>query len=373
MIDSEPSASQPRNSRVPARRSKAYRQKPVARPVYSASTRWKVQLELAPAEIALVYRQGLARGAEVRRHGTQEWRPLVTTPELRAALSARAGLPVATLAASVSTLRDAPPSRIGDASLAALAPVRLPNAPLLPSLPPPPPPIGKSASQPPPAFPGPARLGFSNAVESPALPRAPIANSDSELPVLSFTPAAAHARPAELSFVAVAAVAATLIVMLLVQRVSHWGEVRAAIDVGSSSAHARAALPSPAPAPAASPVSNPSSEIPVIAIHDLPVERGLMGALPAPRRGASPSSTLDRAAFAGAMGRAAAAARSCGAGPVQTRVVATFAPSGVPNAVHFAASPPPASLRGCILSAVARARVSPFDGEPVTVSKNISW
>jgi len=45
----------------------------------------------------------------------------------------------------------------------------------------------------------------------------------------------------------------------------------------------------------------------------------------------------------------------------------------VPSSVHFGAASPPAGLRSCILSAVARSRVTPFIGEPVTVSKNLSW
>ena len=121
MIDSQPSASQPRNSRVPSRRQTVHRPKPVSRQVLGSGARWKVQLELAPAEIALVYRQGLAHGAEVRRHGTQEWRPLVTTPELRAALAASKQLSTSLSARAVKMgVAPAPVSATGDQSLAAL-------------------------------------------------------------------------------------------------------------------------------------------------------------------------------------------------------------------------------------------------------------
>jgi hypothetical protein len=30
-------------------------------------------------------------------------------------------------------------------------------------------------------------------------------------------------------------------------------------------------------------------------------------------------------------------------------------------------------MRSCVLSAVARTRVTPFVGDPVTVSKSLSW
>ena len=126
MIYSQPSASKPRNARAAAspRRPVAGRRTAASRPELLES-RWRVQLELAPAEIAFVYQKGLARGAEVCLRGTHEWRPLVTTPELRAALSTGE-----------------------DPSLAALSLTR--RAPRqTPKSAPPPPPVSKSSPPPP--------------------------------------------------------------------------------------------------------------------------------------------------------------------------------------------------------------------------------
>jgi hypothetical protein len=187
-----------------------------------------------------------------------------------------------------------------------------------------------------------------------------------------------HARSSELSLVAVLSFAATLGAALLAQQASHWTEVRAQI------ASARPASAAPSPVFAGSlqrsvwSESVPSSA-PVVLLHDLPLEQRGAGAAGAPFKGtgrgvaSSPASGGGRGEFARAMGNAARSAQSCGEGPVHTQVVATFAPSGVPSSVHFGSTPPPTALRSCVLSAVARSRVSPFEGEPVTVSKTLNW
>ncbi len=249
MIHSEPSASQPRNARVPvaARRQPARpaRRSAASRPDVTDSARWKVQLELAPAEIAFVYRQGLARGAEVCRRGTQEWRPLVTTPELRDALAKRASLAemieVAPSAGAAQPLHQT--LAITDPALAALTLARrAPQAPK--SAPPPPPAVSKSA--PPPALLLRTPLAFAaqQLEEAPAssalLLPPPLVRTDSvpdweDTPVLPLRvapllpPPAAHlnpvrevavhhARPLERSLVAALAVVLTLAVTALTLR-----------------------------------------------------------------------------------------------------------------------------------------------------------
>jgi hypothetical protein len=290
--------------------------------VAPSKPRWKVQLELAPAEIALVYRQGLARGAEVCRRGTEDWRPLVTTPELRPALVDRSSWPDLRPSAPDSAVTQPLPTHVVPAEL---VPVHVPDA-------------------------------------------------YSDVPAAVFTPAPVvrHARSAELSLVAVLSFAATLGAALLAEQASHWTEVRAAI---ATPAPPRAARPFFAGVTQPSVWSSAlSSTAPVVMLHDLPLERagaGFKGTGRSAPSSAPPSG--GRTDFARALGQAARSARSCGEGPVHTQVVATFAPSGVPRAVHFGSTPPPAALRSCVLSAVARSRVAPFEGDPVTVSKTLSW
>jgi hypothetical protein len=227
---------------------------------------------------------------------------------------------------------------------------------------------------------------------------------DSEPAAASFTPVVMHARSTELSVVALLSAVVTFGAVLFAQHAAHWGEARAQIsehtptrqmpeqgDRTISNSSNRAAL---SPSWAATLTSN----IPVVLLRDLPLEHGAAAridyerATPAPRVEVERSSTAhavaraqrptpvaaapgpaDRGELARALARAGAAARNCGEGPVHVQIVATFAPSGVPSSVHFGASAPPAALRSCVLSAVARTRVTPFVGEPVTVSKNLSW
>ncbi len=336
MIDSQPSASQPSNPRVAKRRAAKHRAV-APRSDSGVSARWKVQLELAPAEIALVYKQGLARGAEVCRQGTHDWRPLVTTPELRFALASGSGL--ATLVPR---------------------PVKKPV-----SVAPPPPAVVKRE-------PAPELMQtFSPVVmplEVPVLPPAitPLALPPPRAKASSFAWLVQHARPAELALVAGVAMLLTWTASALTQRVQ-------ALNTAAAS-HERIALQS-APVERAPVVASfgPGSAIPVVSVADLPVEgqRALRGA--AMTSTAAPHGAGMRAQLARALGNAARAAQSCGSGPVSAQIVATFARSGVARAIHFGAGAPPAALRSCVLNAVARARISPFEGEPVTVSKTLRW
>lgn len=342
MIDSQPSTSRPSNPSVSDRRVAKNRVFAV-RADSGPNARWKVQLSLAPAEIALVYKQGLARGAEVCRQGTHEWRPLVTTPELRTALAAGRGL---------ITL--------------ARRPVKKPV-----SVAPPPPAVVKRESA----------AEFTQTFRPLVMPRVAPAPMNGPLPplrplpplsrlprakMMSFASLVRHARPAELALVAGAAVLLTWSTSLLMHRGHALKSAR--------TSHDRMALQStPVVDSPAAASFGPGAAIPVVAVRDLPVEgqRGLRGAATAGV--AAPHASGMRAQLARALSNASVAAQSCGPGPVNTQIVATFAPSGVARAIHFGAGAPPAALRSCVLNAIARARISPFEGEPVTVSKTLRW
>jgi hypothetical protein len=238
---------------------------------------------------------------------------------------------------------------------------------------------------------------------------------DSEPGAASFTPVVMHARSTELSVVALLSALVTFGAVLFAQHAAHWGEARAQI---SERAPRQATEQSSEASLATRAASSPSwaakltSNIPVVLLRDLPLERGAAAridhsaarieserpapvprveversntgrggarasraAKPAPAAPAAPAAPgpADRAELARALARAGASARNCGEGPVTAQIVATFAPSGVPSSVNFGGAAPPASMRSCVLSAVARTRVTPFVGEPVTVSKSLSW
>jgi len=410
------------------------RRSAASRPDLAEVSRWKVQLELAPSEIAFVYRKGLARGAEVCRRGTHEWRPLVTTPELREALAARASL--------AEMIEQAPPPgsaltlsqtlAISDPSLSALMlaqrSTHLPKS----SPPPPPPAVGKST--PPPAMLANGDAAASTLVNADALPALrqpkPLINRDSvpdweDTPLLPVRilpapteqrlsppaqhrrsartaqrletlpslrtradqpsePVVVHARPIELWLAAAVAVVVTLLVTAVTLR-AEAPRLNALISTGARAPHPSPRAPRPIASHAAARDSAPSA-IPVVYFHDLPVEGGRgtsSSASAGPQAGqamghgasaprSTPGAGPDRASLARALGSAAAAARSCGDGPVSAQVVVTFGPSGVARNIHFS-SPPPVALRSCVLNAVARTHVAPFSGEPVTVSKTLRW
>ena len=234
---------------------------------------------------------------------------------------------------------------------------------------------------------------------------------DSEPGAASFTPVVMHARSTELSVVALLSAVVTFGAVLLAQHAAHWGEARAKISarpVRQAAEQSEVPLTTHAslsPSWAATLASN----IPVVRLRDLPLEHGAASRIeyerpqpaarververaerpevertgggrgvarsaprPAPVAAAAPG-PADRAELSRALSRAAASARNCGEGPVHAQIVATYAPSGVPSSVHFGSSAPPAAMRSCVLSAVARTRVTPFVGEPVTVSKSLSW
>jgi hypothetical protein len=85
---------------------------------------------------------------------------------------------------------------------------------------------------------------------------------------------------------------------------------------------------------------------------------------------------FDRAAAMGALGAAAGGARSCKTadGPTGSgKVKVTFAPSGNVTSVNLESGPFAGTpMVGCILGAFRGAKVPPFDGSPVSVSKSFS-
>jgi len=228
---------------------------------------------------------------------------------------------------------------------------------------------------------------------------------DSEPGAASFTPVVMHARSTELSVVAFLSAVVTFVAVLFAQHAAHWGEARAQIrehapkQLVEQTERALTTHAAQSPSWAAKLASN----IPVVLLRDLPLEHGATAARfdyepraaaaprveversvapraaarasarPAPAPVATGPGPVDRAELARALARAGASARNCGEGPVHAQIVATYAPSGVPSSVHFGGASPPASMRSCVLSAVARTRVTPFLGDAVTVSKSLSW
>jgi hypothetical protein len=96
---------------------------------------------------------------------------------------------------------------------------------------------------------------------------------------------------------------------------------------------------------------------------------------PAPATPGEPAGPFDRAAAAAALTSAAGAASNCrkeGDPSGTASVVITFAPSGRVTSANIG-GPPFAGTPtgGCIAAALRKARVPPFEGERVTVSKTI--
>jgi hypothetical protein len=260
---------------------------------------------------------------------------------------------------------------------------RRPSARLSVSVAPPPPPVIKTAL---PAVV--TRDAFDSLPDSavtlpllrPAPAAVPVPVPAPATPVLevphSSTRPARHARSFELSAVATLSVAATLVATLFASRVLHSGGSRVALGEAARVPSTTTEPVRPA-ATAQRAVSElgPSSAIPVVPLADLPLEHGgstLQLASSSPSR-ALPSGSVDRAELARVLGRAAHAASGCGPGPVDTQILVTFAPSGAPRFIHFAASPPPAAMQSCVLSAVARSRIPAFEGRAISVSKTIRW
>jgi hypothetical protein len=114
-------------------------------------------------------------------------------------------------------------------------------------------------------------------------------------------------------------------------------------------------------APASGPTDAPAAE-PTDGTASAPAEAGVGG------------KAFDRAAAAAALSAAADAARACkeAGGPTGSgEVKVTFAPSGEVTSTTvegppFAGTP----VGGCVVSHFTGARVPPFDGSPVSITKS---
>jgi hypothetical protein len=102
-------------------------------------------------------------------------------------------------------------------------------------------------------------------------------------------------------------------------------------------------------------------------------DEALEARMAAPAPPPTPTAGPDKAAIAKAVGRAAAAATGCDAGPQSGRAQITFAPSGNVASVSLIQPFSDNAVNGCVLRALGRAHVPPFTGNPVSVRKGLSW
>jgi hypothetical protein len=94
---------------------------------------------------------------------------------------------------------------------------------------------------------------------------------------------------------------------------------------------------------------------------------------PAARSAVQRARVSPRTAVTDAVQRASFAARSCESGPQNGKVEVTFSPTGAVSSVALIKGFDDAGVNGCVLRAFGRVRVSPFEGDPITVRKTVSW
>lgn len=87
----------------------------------------------------------------------------------------------------------------------------------------------------------------------------------------------------------------------------------------------------------------------------------------------TPGGPADLREIARAVAQAARAATACGMSPQSGRVALTFAPSGAVRSVQMEEAFAEREVGACVLRAMGRARVTAFNGEPVTVRKTLRW
>jgi len=146
-------------------------------------------------------------------------------------------------------------------------------------------------------------------------------------------------------------------------------------SASATSASAAGAKPTPPPAPgaaatpavagAATPAAKPTEPSEPAAATKKP------DAVEAPAEGAA----FDKNAAVAALGAAAASAGSCKNpdGPVGSgKVSVTFAPSGRATATNVAGELAGTEVGGCVARLFRTAKVPPFSGDPVTVTKSFS-
>ena len=227
---------------------------------------------------------------------------------------------------------------------------------------------------------------------------------DSEPAAASFTPVVMHARSSELSVVAFLSAVVTFGAVLFGQHAAHWGEARAQISERAPTRQSTEQAEPLATRAASGPswAATLTSNIPVVLLRDLPLEHGGAARVESERSAAAPRFEVERGSTfrpAARASRAVAAAPAAPPRPARPIAASFRAPSPAPAlppeiavmARFTRRSLPPLRrrecqaqfiseprrrllpLRSCILSAVARTRVTPFVGEPVTVSKSLSW
>jgi hypothetical protein len=272
--------------------------------------------------------------------------------------------------------RRVPVATSKDPALSALLALPLPVTTHSVIVPPPPPPVIVTLPQLEPELPTtPFAAPLPQSAETP-LPVFKLPLNLGSVPPVSVparaVPLESHARSFELSIVAVLSVLITLAFSFAAQLAAHWGEARATIvqsPRGEAAPEAAGASLAPSPAPA----STRGAEIPVVPLRQLPVESNGAALRASAFATTGAGAGASRSELVRALAGVAQGARSCGSGPVQAQIVATFGPTGLPGNVHFGSGAPPPALRSCVLRAVSRARITPFSGPPVTVSKSLSW
>jgi len=140
---------------------------------------------------------------------------------------------------------------------------------------------------------------------------------DSEPAAASFTPVVMHARSSELSVVAFLSAVVTFGAVLFGQHAAHWGEARAQI---SERAPARQSTEQAEPL-ATRAASGPSwaatltSNIPVVLLRDLPLERGGAARVESERGAAAPRFEVERGSTSRPAARASRAVAAAPAAP----------------------------------------------------------
>jgi len=151
-------------------------------------------------------------------------------------------------------------------------------------------------------------------------------------------------------------------------------EPSAAANPAAAAAPAAASAKAAPEAPAAA-ANTPSSTKPSEKPADKPAEKPAEAAKPEPPAAAPAGAEFDKGAAVTALGAAAANAASCkkpdgptGAG----KAAVTFAPSGRATMANITGAFAGTEVGGCVARLFRSARVPPFAGDPVTVSKSFS-
>lgn len=318
---------------------------------------WSVQLELRDEEIARLYAHGLARGATVCKKGMLEWRPLLLAEELQPIL--RRTRIVSDVERLVPATHLGPPPSFPDwedTLVQRAARVQIPAPPRLPNE------LDATATP--------------NALDIRAAPTLAPSSCDSAI-----TPRVPERRGLTLLLVAALSAATAWFAQgKLASSPAARPPIATAITPRAEARLLSAEAIGRAAPSADSRARGP--QLPTMTIADLPLlgatdgvpRTGIpRGVSPDPVRalGTASSSGPSRAELVSALSQVGRAAGSCGerVGPV--RVIISFASSGVARSIRVSGSNLARETRSCLIAAASRARISPFAGDPVTVSKTL--